>query len=158
MECFGRLIPRLLIVRSTHRGVAFVSGKAPRKIGPGLRWYWPVTTEVELLPVVRQTLNLHTQILLTADHRSVAMSAIVVYRINDILRAVAKTHDVADTIADVAQTAVVTTVANTKMENLTELDLTNDVRSELRRFGVRVEKCAITDWSPCLVIRTIEGV
>ena len=74
MNWFGKWFPRLLIVRSTHAGVRFRHGKKPEALMPGLRVYWPLVTEVDIIPTARQTHNLPTQALMTSDGKKVVVS------------------------------------------------------------------------------------
>ena len=57
-------IPRPIIVRATHGGVKWPWGKTAKEMCPGFHWYWPFSTEFEVIPIARQTLNLKTQALM----------------------------------------------------------------------------------------------
>jgi regulator of protease activity HflC (stomatin/prohibitin superfamily) len=162
MEWFGKLIPRLLILRSTHAGVKFVCGWRVVELKPGLHLYWPLTTEVQVMPVARQTHNLVTQTLTTKDGRSVIIGAVVIYEINNIVDALSNNWDVSDTISDVTQMAVVNVVHNWNLDDLradltgkVENDLSIETRKQLKPFGVKVLRCGISDFSPCRVYRVI---
>lgn len=130
-------------------------------LGPGIHWYWPKTTEVEVLPVERQTLDLPVQTLLTSDLHSVAIRAEVVYVVADIRLAVCKTFDFQQTIQDVAQLAVVDVVASKSYEELSTavrssnivLELTEVLRDELQSYGVGVERAFLADFAKCTTIR-----
>ena len=56
IEAVFRFCPRIVIVRATHAGVKWVHGWKVKAMPPGLHWYWPLTTEVEVLVTARQTL------------------------------------------------------------------------------------------------------
>jgi len=158
----AKFFPRLVIIRSTHRGVRFRNGKSPGKMLPGLRVYWPLVTETVIQPVARQTLNLPTQSLTTLDRHTVGCSGVVVYSITDILKAVARTWDVDDTISDVSMLALTTIVSKHAFDDvLTHLTghfqdaLTDETRRKLRRYGVSVHIAGLTDFANCQVIRTM---
>jgi regulator of protease activity HflC (stomatin/prohibitin superfamily) len=130
-------------------------------LGPGIHWYWPKTTEIELLPVERQTLDLPVQILWTADLQSVAVRGEVVFVIDDIRLAVCKTFDFQQTIQDVTQFVVVAVVASKSCEELEESmrctrlinELTDRLQGELKSYGVGVERAFFADFTKCMAIR-----
>jgi regulator of protease activity HflC (stomatin/prohibitin superfamily) len=106
------LVPRLLIVRATHRAVKFARGKHARVLLPGLHFYWPLVTEVEIVPVIRQTVDLVPQYLTTADGAPVAVSGIVVYEVDDVLRLLTECFDYDAMIRSFSLAAIKRVVAN----------------------------------------------
>lgn len=167
-EWLGKFVPRLLIVRSTHAGVKFVHGSRAVELKPGLHFYWPVVTEVEVLPVARQTHNLVTQVLMTKDGKSIVIGAVVIYEINSIVDALSNNWDVSDTISDVTQMAVVNVVnawdfaeLQKELGGKVENELSIETRKQLKPFGVKVIRCGVSDFSLCRTHRVItdaEGV
>lgn len=162
MEWLGQLIPKIIIVRATHGGVKFVRGKRIKCLNPGMHVYWPITTEVEIIATARQTMNLATQVLVTKDQYSVAAGAVVVYRIDQVESALSDNWDVEDTIIDIAQAAIVKTITSMplgelicEITNRVENELSKEVRKKLKPFGVAVERCALTDFSQCFVLKTL---
>ena len=127
MNWFGKWFPRLLIVRSTHAGVRFRHGKKPEALMPGLRVYWPLVTEVDIIPTARQTHNLPTQALMTSDGKKVVVSGAVVYRIADVLATIARNWDVSDTLNDISMVAITQIVTTHSLQYLLE-HLTNEVQ------------------------------
>lgn len=159
------VIPRLLIVRTTHAGVKFRYGSNVLELthengirGTGLHIYWPLVTECEIVPIKRQTTNLDAQYLDTADGRTVGVSGILVYEISDVVALLTKTYDYEDTIRDLALATIKTVVIGRSMEalraNSADMDreLTRTLRSELRRFGVRTIRVTLSDIAPCRVL------
>jgi regulator of protease activity HflC (stomatin/prohibitin superfamily) len=82
-----RVIPWLVIVPATHRGVAFVRGFKVKEWAPGLHWYWPVVTTYKLLIVVRQTVRIQSKVIMTRDLKTVTVGSLVTYHINDVIAA-----------------------------------------------------------------------
>ena len=118
---FPGIVLRLLPLPLAKRVVRYVPFAKKRRswcrtiiLGPGIHWYWPKTTEIEVLPVERQTLDLPVQTLWTADLQNVSVRAEVVFVIDDIRLAVCKTFDFQQTIQDVAQLAVVSVVTGVR--------------------------------------------
>lgn len=139
----------------------FKRGNVVEKIEPGLYIYWPVVTEVEQMPVARQTVNLVTQHLTTKDGVPIVISLMVIFRIQDIVKAVVETWDFMDTIGDVALEATVHSVLTRDWAELkqnydvVQKELTRTVRSALYPYGVKVELAAITDMTTAQMVAVI---
>jgi regulator of protease activity HflC (stomatin/prohibitin superfamily) len=164
MEWVGTFIPRVKIVRSTHAGVRFRHGKHAKAVKPGLCVYWPIVTEVEIIPVARQTHNLPSQSLLTKDGKQVVAGGVVVYEIKDIVATMARNWDVADTINDITMVAITDVITTHELAyllaNLTQGvqdELTRVTRKKLKHYGVKVFRTALTDFSTALVVKNIGG-
>lgn len=157
-----RFIPRVRIVPSTHGGVAFVRGRA--RLVPSGRLYpwWPLWTELLIVPVVRQTLNLPNQVLVPrGGSRAVILSAVVVYDIPDPVRALSMVHDLDDAVRDMALVAVRQVAARHRAERLwwdpekVNRALLKAVRARVRGWGVHIQQVFLSDAAPCTVIRTV---
>lgn len=161
VEWLGSLIPRIMIVRATHGGVKFCRGHKIKEMKPGLHVYWPIITEIEVIPVARQTHNLPNQTLITRDGKQVTISGIVIYEINNVVKALTKNWDYNDTVSDVSMAALAKVVVETDYAELTSnvdkfcKELTYETRKRLRSFGIRVHRVFITDFSQCRVIRLV---
>lgn len=161
---FLALIPRLLVTRATHGGVKWKRGKIVKEIKPGLSAYWPLVTDIEIVPTARQTLNLVTQVVTTKDNKKVSIGTVVVYRIKDVVQAIGRINwDVDATVNDITQAAIVSSIAGHKFsellsmvaaEGLNDL-LTEATRKELDKFGVFVFFCKLTDFSECRVFKIL---
>ena len=161
------VIPRLVVVRATHHAVKWRNGKEPIPVKPGLTVYWPLVTEMEMLVVARQTLNLSTQVLMTRDKKQVVVGAFVVYKISDIVQAIGERNwDVESTVADITQAAIVEEITSRDLDDLlvgisggreSELNkaLTHNCRGELRQFGVYINRAGLTDFSTCKVHKVL---
>jgi len=157
------IVPRRVIVRSTHRGVKWRMRRGPVELKPGLRWWWPLTSEIEVIPVARQTLNTSTQALMTRDGKQVVAGGVVVYSIQDIVKAIGeRNYDVDETVNDISQAALVEVVTTWNLdellENITgkvEEDLTATCRKALRCYGVYVSRAALTDFSEARAINLL---
>jgi regulator of protease activity HflC (stomatin/prohibitin superfamily) len=151
-KCFVRYIPFTKKTQSWCRTLT---------LGPGIHWYWPKTTEIEVLPVERQTLDLPVQTLWTADLQNVSVRGEVVFVVEDIRLAVCKTFDFQQTIQDVAQFVVVSVVASKSCQELekamrcTQLtaEFTDRLEAELTSYGVGVERAFFADFTKCTAIR-----
>src|SRR4051812_9124743 len=105
-EWVGRFVPRWMILNSTEGAVKFVTlrwrdlfrGRWDTSIksavlGPGLHGYWPAVTEIKGWTVARQVVNLPTQTTTTKDGKVIAIGAVMVFRIVDVMTIIARTFD-----------------------------------------------------------------
>jgi regulator of protease activity HflC (stomatin/prohibitin superfamily) len=152
-------IPRVEICRKNHGGVKFVRGEKVVEVHPGLYVYWPVTTEVELIPKARQTLTVGAR-LTTKDGVTVSVTFVVVYEVADVVKAIVSTWDHDQTISDVALSVGVNSVLSRDFEEVRAgiLDgtvpdeLKKECRSELSSFGLRILKADVTDFAETSVV------
>lgn len=160
MEWVGAFFPRWEVVPMTHGGVSFVRGKNVKVIKPGLYWYWPIWTDFIITPVVRQTLDLPDQTLTTADAQPITISAIIVYDILDVEKALTVQYDLEDTIHDICQVAVRRYTVTRTFEDLRagdERELKEEVRKQLTKYGVGVREASINNLAVTKVITLVGG-
>jgi len=166
MEWFGSLIPKIKIVRATHGGVRFRGGKRIQEMKPGIHVYWPIVTEIDVIPVARQTHNLVTQCVMTKDGKQIVVGGVVIYSIVDVVKALSKNWDFNDTINDVSLTAIFSVIIDLTLDEVIskindgsfEKTLTMEVRSNLRRYGVYAHRAALTDFSTCQTLNSVGNV
>lgn len=155
IEAMLQLIPRRVIIRATERGVKWSLWREPQEMLPGIRFYWPLITDIEVTVVARQTINLPTQSLLTKDGKTVVAGGVVIYKISDIVKAIGSLNwSPEDTAGDITQAAIVEVIASRECDNIlknisgdVETHLTDICRKQLRQFGVYVSRAALVDFS-----------
>ena len=161
-QFLGRFFPCILVVRSTHRGIRFRRGAKPMVLEPGVRVYWPLLTEVKVLPWVRQTCELAPQVLTTADGKDIAVSAVFAYEIVDPVAAITGTFDIYRTIEDFAQGAVASevTAADARAFSLQrrhmESKILAAVNDEISKFGVEANWCRLINVQRSRTYRIIQ--
>ena len=150
-----KLLPWLVIVPSTHAGVAFVRGSRVKEWQPGLHWYWPVVTTYKLMVTVRQTQKIQSKVVMTRDHETVIVGALVTYYIDDIVSAVAKIADLPSDVIERSQSEVLAAVAETSIKEV-QADrlafnkvLTERAGRSLNGYGVCVLQVQLTEFAPC---------
>lgn len=162
-----QFIPRLLIVRSTHRGVKWPWGRRPKEMKPGIHMFWPVFTECEKIVVARQTQDIPPQVLTTSDGHSVAVGAFATYGIRDVVLAIGERNwDVDGTVKEICAAAISQVIGQHTFDQLSEEKktgqlekrLTSACRKKLRKYGVGVHSCCVTDFAKCRVYRVIGGM
>lgn len=164
-EWFGKFFPRWVIVNTTHAGVKFVRGKKVIPLPPGVHWYWPATTDLEIYPTARQAADLRTQTLMTTDGKTLVVGGLIVYQIVDIEAILAHTWDPEQTIKDIALSAIHDVLVRlswidirTEQEHGTlALRLRKRVRQELAKYGVKVLKVTLTDLAQTRVYKLIQS-
>jgi regulator of protease activity HflC (stomatin/prohibitin superfamily) len=153
-------VPRRVQIKNTHGGVKFVRARAVAW-APGVHWYWPWTSSYIEIATAEQTHNLPTQAIeVVGSTKPMAVSGVIVYKITDVLAALSKSFEVSDTINDVGLTAIMEVVGSMKKGELLSArqdgsltkSLTIMTRRRLKRYGVYVERCSLTDCTSCLPI------
>lgn len=154
-------VPRIGLCRKNHGGVKWSFGRA-KEIKPGLYWWCPIWSEVDTMPGARTTARLSPQTLTTKDGRAISVRAIIVYTVDDYLKAMVDSWDVTDTINDVGLLAQVEIISQTDFDDVrsqmaTEMkkQITSRCRSELRTFGIKVEKAFMYECAEATTIRLI---
>lgn len=160
VRAMASVVPRLVLVRKTEQAVKFVRGNA-KVVGPGLHVWWPVTTEVDVQPVVRQVMELPPQTLLTTDGVSVAVGGVVIYSITNLYAYLVENYDASESLNEAAQAGIRNAVVSMSLEDLQEtrvkLDkkLTRAVGRAVQDFGVDVEAARLTTLAPANVLSLV---
>jgi regulator of protease activity HflC (stomatin/prohibitin superfamily) len=161
VELFDRLlsvIPRIILVKAFECGIKFKRGGRVVELRPGLHLHWPLVSEVTHYPTARTTMNLPMQTLESADGDTYVVSAAIVYRVTNPVKAFTENYEIEDTLTDLAMVAVADYITNNGGEDFlvdTEKKLTELTRKRLNRFGVRVDRASLTDVATCRVIRNV---
>jgi regulator of protease activity HflC (stomatin/prohibitin superfamily) len=153
-------VPRRFQIKTTHGAVKFVKAKAVA-LGPGCHWYWPWTSTYTEIATAEQTHNLPTQAIeLPGAKKPLAVSGVIVYSVRDVLAALSRSFEVDDTINDVGLAAVMEVVGAKKKTDLLkerqdgtlQKALTVVTRRRLKKYGIHVERCSLTDFTSCMPI------
>jgi regulator of protease activity HflC (stomatin/prohibitin superfamily) len=155
VEALLQFIPRRVIIRATEGGVKWSLWREPKEMKPGVRIYWPLITDIEVIVAARQTINTPTQSLMTEDGQTVVAGGVIIYHINDVVQAIGKQNWSPEaTAGDIAQAALVEVISGHTLdyilENISgkiEKELTDRCRKQLRQFGVYVGRAALADFS-----------
>ena len=122
---------------------------------PGIRVYWPLISDVEVIVTARQSFNTPTQALETRDGVEVVAGGVIIYHINDVVKAIGEKNWSPETTAgDIAQAAIVSVVASWDHDSLlanisgkVEEQITEKCRRDLRQYGIYPTRVALTDFS-----------
>ena len=78
MQWAARWVPRVVLIRATHRGILFQRGGRTLELQPGLCWYWPLVSELDQVCMLERSVLTDGQLI---DRRLITLS--IVYRIVD---------------------------------------------------------------------------
>ena len=154
MTELGAWIPRIGLMKVTHRGVKHSRGGIVIPIQPGLYTWWPLISEIDELAVKRQTLTFR-QRLTTQDTVTVLVETVVIYTIEDIEKACVETWDYQDTVGEAAQRSTIKSVMSRTFDQIkNDLagthaipdEITEACRNQLSQFGVHVEEAFISNF------------
>ena len=167
-EALLQFIPRIVIVRNTHQAIKWkVRGKVVA-IPRGRRtFYWPFLTDLETIVVARQTTDVRTQVLMSKDRKQIVAGAMVVFWIDDVVKAIGEQNwDVEGTVEDIVMSVVSEEITSKTLDELLDgiaegkgggfyRDFTGNCRSQLAPFGVKVLRARFTDFSTCRVYKVL---
>ena len=152
----GELVPRWDLLEPTEGGVKFKPGGKIEKLTPGhIYWWWPATTQIVTIATKRQTLTFG-QRLTTKDRRTVQLNTVIVFTIDDVLKALVETKDFEDTVGEVAQKLTLKPIMSREFDKICEdMAESNDMRNEITRgarsllgdYGVNVLDGYVSDFT-----------
>lgn len=147
-EWFGKFIPRWQIVDTTEGAIKYVRGSRVVVCGPGIHWYWPVTTIWSQYPTARQTDRLETQTMESKDGKTFMVGAMITYAVDDLTMLIPTTHSPSAAVIDIAMAAVHDVCCDYDWADLQDVQrrgtlktrLKNEAQRQLNDYGVRVIK------------------
>jgi regulator of protease activity HflC (stomatin/prohibitin superfamily) len=131
------------VVEEWQRGVVLRFGRPVRDVTPGLNWIWPLRIErIVTEDIYERPATLQVQSLTTADEQSVAMSVLVVFKVQNARRVILKSGGHEEALMSVVPAVVARHVTGANWSDLTTQEfwgtVTSDVRQEARAWGVKV--------------------
>jgi regulator of protease activity HflC (stomatin/prohibitin superfamily) len=167
-EYVWQFVPRPYLVIWTHRAVRFRRGKEAVLIGPGVRWYWPLTTFVRVINVTLEADEFKPHVYTTKDAKSVSVAYTMVYWVHDPVRAATSSDNYEQTIAELGESVLSPIVATKTFQELLEMLgkdahhhglnalFTKKARVMCKQFGVRVKYCRVHTFSIARVIKLFQ--
>ncbi len=149
-----RFIPWLVIVPTTHAGVAFSRGRNIKVWNAGLHWFWPIVTTYKTIAIVRQTQLIQSKVVMTKDLKSVIVGALVTYYIDDVVAALTYIADLPSDVMERSQGAIYDAISKYTMEEV-QSDrpgfkgiLTERCGEALNGYGVSILQVQLTEFAP----------
>lgn len=129
---------------------------------PGLVWYWPLVSDLEIVVTARRPVEIPVMSLLTKEGVSIIIAAAVVFRINDVIKAFGeKNWDVDSTLVDITQNVIFKAIRSRTFEELCQdsdgwiNELTEQTKKELNKFGILVERVLVKDFDRSKTFRML---
>ena len=143
------------IVNQWEEGVHLRFGKFISVAKPGFNWKLPFFDNVITTPIITQTVNLKPQTVTSLDEKSVVLTSIVRYHIDDVEKFLLGVMHANDVLVDTTQGIIREIVENTTWDNL--VDLTNIVTPEVNEFvqkwGITIEQVSFPDLGEIVTYR-----
>ncbi len=166
VEWFGKFIPRWIILDTTEGACKYVYGSEVKVCGPGIHWYWPVTTYWQGYPTARQTDRLEAQVMETTDGVTFMVSGTLTYEVTDLGKLLPVVHSPGTHVVDSAMAAVhdvccdmdwVTLKAEQRHATRLKTKLKASAQSQLTEYGIRVIKLQLNTLARCRVLKVSQS-
>jgi len=150
------------VTHSYQRGVVLRWGRLHREVGPGFHWKWPLMVESHLLVnVVPETMTVGPQSLTTKDDKSVVVSTVVTFAIEDARKFLLDVEGGHQVIEDSTYGMVSEFVMAHTWEELRAIkslsnELAKDVRRRAKTYGVAIVGVQLVDFTASRSIRLIQ--
>lgn len=148
-------LPNLDLMQANYGGVKFLPGGKVKLIKPGMYIYWPLTTTVKEIQIKRQSIEVQQE-LTTKDSITVMVKTVIVFTVDDVMKAIVETADFDDTTEEMGQKGTVMAIMSREFNQiLSDMVSTTDIRNEvtqgarsaLKPFGVKVEDAFISSFA-----------
>ena len=150
------------ITMSYQRGVVLRWGKLQRVVGPGRHWIWPFNIEHYMfVNVVPETMTVGPQSLTTKDNKSVVLSTVVTFQIEDVQKFLLDVEGGHQVIEDSTYGMVADFVMKRTWAELCALEslgneLSKAVRRRAKTYGVDILAVQPCDFTASRSIRLIQ--
>lgn len=154
VEFVFKFVPRVRVVPCNERGVRYIRGGKPTEVLPGITWYWPWCTTLTVHHASRCVLPIPAISVETKDGVAIAVGAILVYHISDVVTYDADNFNAEENLAEAATGLLRDAVSSLGWDQL-RAEATDGTRlasmlrrrmeEPLARYGVKVESCRPND-------------
>jgi regulator of protease activity HflC (stomatin/prohibitin superfamily) len=153
----------LSVVDIYQRGVVLRLGNPSRDVGPGLVWLIPFYVDRLLVEnIILEALPVGPQSLTTKDRKSIVLSTIVSFTIEDVRKFLLEVEGRNEFIEDSLYGVQSGFIMSRTLEELCGLDMENELTKLARRrakeWGVRIVRVQIADFSESRSIRLIQPI
>ena len=152
------IVPKMVRVTPTHDMVKWPFCREAVVCGPGIIWYWPLFTEVQLVDIRWQSTLCYLQTITMRDGTTVTARALCIWRVDDPITSVVDNADYADRTAELTQSIVANLLASVTREQLVTVAALNaalsmECRQQMREVGIQVKDCMFTELAVTKTIR-----
>jgi regulator of protease activity HflC (stomatin/prohibitin superfamily) len=167
---FGQFVPKFYHVKWTERAVRYRRGNFPTEVGPGVRWYFPLTSHVEKAEVVWSVQEFKPTTLTTRDNHTMSVGYTMMYRVTDIVTTHTSTDNFLNSLGELAELPLADIWHSHQRDELremaalkpgarrSELDrmLTRRARALCSFLGVRIKYCRVNFDANARVIKLLQ--
>lgn len=167
LKVVGDLIPKRILVPLTHRAVKFKHMTEAIELEPGKYWYVPFFSSVHIVPVVKQTISLGVQRLVTSDGRVIHLESSILYEVTDLKKAMTDFYCFEVQVDDDSKAVISHYINELTYEGIVNnikginAELTNRIKQRLKMYGIEVHRLQLTTLTtgfPLLLISSNERV
>jgi len=154
---FWSAISPFFVVNEFEAAIVLRLGRYHRSIAVGFHWKWPLAEHVMSVDTVIQIMHLPTQTLLTSDHKSVIVSAIVKYQIRDAKSYILQIMHDTDVLQDTAQGAIKQAIADHGLAQIADIEdvVLRKVRRAVNAYGFKIHSVTFVDLGPIKSFRIL---
>lgn len=154
------VITPFFIVDQTESGIIKRLGIYNRRAHAGIAWKWPLIESYETETILITTLGLNSQTLTTKDHKSVVISAIIKYKIQDVKLYLLNVYEPEDVLADITMGEIQKKVTKTNYSDLLKIEkkILPVVAKSVEEYGICVQSVTFIDIGAVKSIRLIQDV
>lgn len=159
IQWIGRWVPRITMIRPTHRGIRFGPKGGTVAVGPGVVIYWPILYDLIQMPITTisfqapgQTLAIESDgIVPIVAHCAVAVQ----FQITDPVKAAMRALNFLALVDNRVQAAVACHWRG-NIRDLAWCDAARaDASSALREYGIRLERLDVTNLARGCVVKYV---
>lgn len=153
------LVKPWVIVNDYERGIILRLGKYLKRLEPGRTWKRPFYDMPLVETVVMTTLRPGQQTITTFDKKEIVITPVIRYEIRDIKPYMLDMYDQKETIGDIVQGAIKSTIEKHNysdvLSNDIESEVLRQVRKELNQYGIKIVKITFVDLAKMKSIRVL---
>lgn len=151
LSAVGRAMFRT--IDSGHEGLRFTFGRASKRLGPGLHFFFPFLQTMRKLPSRARTLDLPAQRVVTQEGLVYQADANMVYRVVDIRKALIEVDNLEKAMLQMLGLSVQTVLRGADHNQIRDTDRLNrelheSLQTRLSPWGVQVETAGFPSIAP----------
>jgi len=154
-----QFFPKWVIVPTTHAAVKWVRGSRVEELGAGIHWYWPLVTILRSYPIVRQSVDLRPQVMISQDGKVFSAGVVMTYTVESIRKLLTSTYDPDEVMSEISLAAVYDVLTGLTWQDIQEKNLTRKltgaIQQLVRPYGVHVVRAGLTELAPCRVLKLL---
>lgn len=152
------VVPKMIRVTPTHDLVKWPFCREAIVCGPGIIWYWPLFSEVQLVDIRWQSTLCYLQTITMRDGTTITARALCIWRVDDPATAVVENADYGDRTSELTQSIVANLLASVGKDQLITVAALNatlsmDCKQQMREVGIEVKECMFTELAVTKTIR-----